>query len=216
MTVLVTGGYRHQVTPSPLPRDLRASDADRERVVKALSEAAGDGRLTQEEHSERVQRAYQARTLGELAVLTEDLLAPSAQPLRLEAPGPVNAFFTTQRREGRWVVPERFSAVAVGGHIVIDLREALLQSLHTVIAAVLIGGQLHLLVPEGVQVVVTRARAPGQGEVRPAPHREPAMSRESPLVEVRAFTLAGGVRVHTPRRPGGRWPAWFGRRDRRP
>ena len=42
--------------------------------------------------------------LGELAGLTEDLVAPSAQPLRLDASRSVAALFTTQRREGRWVI----------------------------------------------------------------------------------------------------------------
>ena len=45
-------------------RDLRASDADRDRVLVLLAEAVSDGRLTMEEHAERVQRACTARTLG--------------------------------------------------------------------------------------------------------------------------------------------------------
>src|SRR5205085_908118 len=59
-------------------RDLRASDTDRDRVLALLSEAMSDGRLTAEEHAERVQRACSARTLGELAELTTDLAVPSA------------------------------------------------------------------------------------------------------------------------------------------
>src|SRR6266566_4816048 len=150
------------VTGRPLPRDLRASDADRERVVAVLAEAAGDGRLTLDEHTERVHRAYSARTLGELAGLTEDLVEPSAQPLRLDASRSVAALFTTQRREGRWVMPDRLVVTVVGGHVVLDLREALLQGLHTIVHATLIGGHLHLLVPEGVRVAVVNARHPGR------------------------------------------------------
>ena len=158
----VKAGYFRLVTSRPLPRDLRASDADRERVVAVLAEAAGDGRLTLDEHTERVHRAYSARTLGELARLTEDLVEPSAQPLRLDASRSVAALFTTQRREGRWVMPDRLVVTAVGGHVVLDLREALLQGLHTIVHATLIGGQLHLLVPEGVRVAVMNARQPGR------------------------------------------------------
>ena len=101
VTGLVKAGYFREVMSRPQPRDLRASDADRERVVAVLAEAAADGRLTLDEHTERVHRAYRARTLGELARLTEDLAAPSAQPLRLDGTRSVAAFFTTQRREGR-------------------------------------------------------------------------------------------------------------------
>ena len=56
VTGLVKAGYFRLVTSKPLPRDLRASDADRERVVAVLAEAAGDGRLTLDELNERVDR----------------------------------------------------------------------------------------------------------------------------------------------------------------
>ena len=214
VTVLVKAGYFLGMMSRPPPRDLRASDADRERVVKVLAEAAGDGRLTLEEHAERVQRAYHARTLGELAGLTEDLVAPSAQPLRLDGSRSVAAFFTTQRREGRWVVPDRLVVTAVGGHVVLDLREALLQGMHTIVHATLIGGQLHLLVPEGVRVVVTDAKYPGRAGADLQPSPAPANIPGSPLVEVRAFTVAGRVRVHTPRRKGSGWLGRSRRQER--
>ena len=52
---------------------MRASDADRDRVVDVLRVAVGDGRLTVAELDERLEAALSARTLGELAVLTADL-----------------------------------------------------------------------------------------------------------------------------------------------
>ncbi len=53
----------------------RASDTDRERAVDALSAAFAEGRLTKEEHSTRVQRAYGSLTYAELAALSADLPA---------------------------------------------------------------------------------------------------------------------------------------------
>ncbi|MGH3179972.1 MAG: DUF1707 SHOCT-like domain-containing protein, partial [Streptosporangiaceae bacterium] len=50
------------MSPRPSPRDLRASDTDRDRVLSMLGEAMSDGRLTADEHAERVQRAIAART----------------------------------------------------------------------------------------------------------------------------------------------------------
>jgi len=114
--------------------------------VAVLAEAAGDGRLTLDEHTERVHRAYSARTLGELAGLTEDLVEPSAQPLRLDASRSVAALFTTQRREGRWVMPDRLVVTVVGGHVVLDLREALL--LGTRIALLEAGRLVTVLTPD--------------------------------------------------------------------
>jgi uncharacterized protein DUF1707 len=207
VTAQVKAGYFHQMARSPHPRELRASDADRERVVAVLADAVADGRLTLDEHAERVHRAYAARTLGELAGLTQDLLAPSAQPLRLDEARSVAAFFGTVRREGRWIVPSRFSVTAVGGQVVLDLREALLQGTHTVVHATLITGRLNVLVPEGVRVSVTGLRS-GQGTAaRPAQPSAPG----EPLIDIRAVSVAGRVRVQTPRRPGG----WFSRRGPR-
>jgi Domain of unknown function (DUF1707)/2TM domain len=58
--------------------DLRASDADRDRVAERLRAAAGEGRLTADELEERVERALSARTEAELEQLLSDLPAPAA------------------------------------------------------------------------------------------------------------------------------------------
>lgn len=52
---------------------MRASDADREVVRTVLADAFADGRLTREEHDERVGILLEARTLGELPGLVDDL-----------------------------------------------------------------------------------------------------------------------------------------------
>src|SRR5580704_3381984 len=55
--------------PDDMP-DLRASHADRDRVVDMLRIAGGDGRLSAEELETRLESALSARTIGELARLT--------------------------------------------------------------------------------------------------------------------------------------------------
>ncbi len=52
-----------------------ASSADRERAVGVLRAGYTEGRLTQDELDDRVQRAYAARTYGQLWELTADLPA---------------------------------------------------------------------------------------------------------------------------------------------
>ncbi len=200
------------MSPARKPSDLRASDDDRERVVAVLAAAAADGRLTLEEHSQRVQRAYQARTLGELASLTMDLAPATGQPLQLDDSRAITALFATVQRAGRWVVPDRLAVTAVGGQVILDMREALLQDMHIVLQATLLGGQLHLLVPDRVQVVVTSSRQPGRARSGPAVRQAAPAPAGSPLIEVRAFTVAGRVHVHAPRRPGPRWRGRFARR----
>lgn len=53
-----------------------AGDADRDRAVNVLKDAFTEGRLTQDEYEERIGRAYQARTYGELDLLTGDIPHP--------------------------------------------------------------------------------------------------------------------------------------------
>ena len=86
--------YAHGMTsPSSLPDPsggLRASDADRERVADALRRHHVDGRIDTDELQERLERAYAARTTGELEPLLADLPTerradptrwPTARPL---------------------------------------------------------------------------------------------------------------------------------------
>ena len=52
---------------------VRASDADRERIVEQLRQHTADGRLTMDEFEQRMAAAYAAKTYGDLAELTRDL-----------------------------------------------------------------------------------------------------------------------------------------------
>ena len=52
---------------------IRASDADRDRTAALLREHHAAGRLTADEFQERLDKAYAAKTLGELDELLVDL-----------------------------------------------------------------------------------------------------------------------------------------------
>ena len=58
-----------------MPSDpkIRASDADRDRTAALLREHLAAGRLTAEEYHERLDLAYEAKTLGQLDELMADL-----------------------------------------------------------------------------------------------------------------------------------------------
>jgi Domain of unknown function (DUF1707)/Cell wall-active antibiotics response 4TMS YvqF len=189
------------VASRPAPRDLRASDADRERIFALLSDAAADGRLTLDEHAQRVEQAHAARTIGELAALTADLVAPSAQPIRLDSRRAVSGVFARERRDGRWVVPASFPVTAIFGEVVLDLRGALLQSQRTVVHATVIGGHLELIVPEGVAVQISGKSMLSRRVARGGPLPVPVTGQ--PIIEVRAVTVGGTIKTTTPRRS--RW-----------
>ena len=199
------------MTYRPAPRDLRASDFERDRVVTLLGEAAADGRLTPDEHTDRVERAYQARTLGELAALTADLVGPAGQPIRLDGRRAVAGVFARDSRDGCWVVPDSLPVVAIFGEVELDFRQALLQSGRIIIYATIILGTIHLIVPDGVAVEttgntlltrrITRAvRLPGQQT--PSSGR-PGRSEPSgqPVIELRTTGFGGTIKVTSPKRP---------------
>jgi hypothetical protein len=184
---------------------LRASDADRDRVLVLLAEAVSDGRLTMEEHAERVQRACTARTLGDLADLTADLVVASAQPVRLDGGRVISGIFGPARRDGRWVVPETLTVTALGGEVEVDFTQAILQTRHVQLLTTVIGGRLRLVVPDGVSVAVNAHVMVG----RRRGGTPPLAASDAPLIEVKGVVLGGEIIVRTPPRPRRRL---FGRR----
>jgi hypothetical protein len=189
--------------PRPAPRDLRASDTDRERVVTMLTEAVSDGRLSHEEHSERMSAALTARTLGDLAGLTDDLAAPEHQPVQLTGGHPVTALFSGAQRRGRWVVPPELTCVAAFGEIILDLTEAILTDRHVVITVYGLLGRVRLIVPTGVEVVMNGNDI--LGRQRGGTTRRVPTSSDVPVIEVRGYIALTEVLARTPPRPR-RWP----------
>jgi len=192
----------------PAPRDLRASDTDRDRVLELLAEAVSDGRLTPDEHAERVQRACTARTLGELADLTADLVEASAQPVRLDGGRVISGIFGPARRDGRWVVPETLTVTAMAGEVEVDFTQAILQARRVQLLATVIGGRLRLVVPDGLSVVVTTPVVLG----RRRGGTPPAATADTPVIEVKGLVLGGEIIVRTP--PRSRRFRLFGSRRR--
>jgi len=73
-----TRGYYARRRASTIDPNLRVSDAERADVADRLSKHYGDGRLDQAEFNERIERAMNAKTHGELSGLLDDL--PPAEP----------------------------------------------------------------------------------------------------------------------------------------
>ncbi|WP_240809811.1 DUF1707 domain-containing protein [Actinomadura sp. WMMA1423] len=121
---------------TPGAPEMRAGDADRERIANLLRDAAGEGRLTLAELDERLDAVYAAKTYAELEPITRDLPSPerAAPPATGAGWRPVPGAPSWRsgigimigfRRAGVWNVPPRFSAFAFWGGGKIDLRNAL-------------------------------------------------------------------------------------------
>ncbi|MER6673160.1 DUF1707 SHOCT-like domain-containing protein [Streptomyces sp. NPDC000983] len=188
--------------------DLRASDADRERVAEILREAVAEGRLDMEEFEERLDATYKARTYGELTPITRDL--PVGSPVDLvKRPEPDGswagritggeessqwgvAVMSGFERKGQWTVPHRFTGFVFWGGGQLDLREANFVDREVVINCVAIMGGIDVIVPPGVEVVVR-----GIGIMGGFDQREEGVPGEpgAPRVIITGFAFWGGVGV---------------------
>jgi Domain of unknown function (DUF1707) len=88
---------------------LRASDADRERVIDALKTAFVQGRLSKDEMATRTGHALESRTYAELAVATAGI-----PPARAATPPPRQPAAPVRARPVNWkVVGWAVSAIVV-------------------------------------------------------------------------------------------------------
>ncbi|MEJ7651398.1 MAG: DUF1707 domain-containing protein [Nakamurella sp.] len=123
-------------------RQVRISDADRERAAQLLQQALTEGRISIAELDERMQQLYEARFANDLEAPFVDLpsspvaaLAPFTGPVggvlagapTASDPGDVVTLSTgwaTLKRDGRWVVPARLSVEVSAGSMVLDCTQA--------------------------------------------------------------------------------------------
>ncbi|MEV0980745.1 DUF1707 domain-containing protein [Streptomyces sp. NPDC049915] len=199
----------HAQTAAPAA-ELRASDADRDRIADILREALAEGRLTAEEHAERVEGALAAKTVGELEVYVRDLpagrrpAAPAhaAAPQRL-APGVVPAdpdenlvaVFSSSVRRGRWRAGRRIHAYAIFGSVEIDLSEALFEYQQVVVKAISVFGSVEVRVPENVSLRGTGGGVLGNFEVDTLDSTE----ADAPVVYVDGWAVLGNIEARAKR-----------------
>ncbi|MCQ4210385.1 DUF1707 SHOCT-like domain-containing protein [Streptomyces longispororuber] len=191
--------------PAADPAELRASDADRDRVADILREALAEGRLDAEEHAERIDGVYRAKTVGELEPLVRDLPgAHGARPTVAQGPPPnqpapgtipplpgenLVAVFSSTTRKGRWRVGRRTHAYAVFGNVEIDLSEAIFEYPQVYIKAVSVFGNVEIRVPENISLRGSGGGVLGNFEVDTLDATEP----EAPVVYVDGVAVLGNI-----------------------
>jgi len=194
----------------PLP-EVRASDADRERVAERLRRAAGDGQLTVDELDERLEAAYGSRTRRELVALTADLqpetAAAGAAPVQYAGaqgetgvtvrPGPggsrwLVAIMGGCDRKGRWRLAERATSLNLMGGSDLDLTEVELAADTVELTVISIMGGADIRVPEGINVEVSEFAFMGGNTVQAgASGHIPG----APTVRLRLHSIMGGADV---------------------
>jgi uncharacterized protein DUF1707/cell wall-active antibiotic response 4TMS protein YvqF len=213
-----------QVGPSDQSR-IRASDADRDRIADQLREALAEGRLTPEEHAERIDRVYSAKTYAELAPIVDDLpgqgpptpsggpASPSVQVNQgADLPAPTHqstnmvAVFGGAERKGRWLVEPHTNVLAVFGGVELDFRQAVLSQREVTVNITCLFGGVDIKVPPGVRVIESGAAIFGD---RSLPGDDPT-DPNAPVIRLTGMTVFGGVDVKRKPNTDG-----LSRRDRR-
>lgn len=165
-----------------------------------MNEAVGEGRLTLDEFTQRLNQVYATTTRGELQRITADLPAAGSANSALPAE-------TGKRRwklailggsdyKGRWRVPAKIGFFALLGGSKIDLCEARLQNNEVEITLVSILGGSDVIVPQGIRVEVDSTNILGGDDVK---IDESAEVANSPVVRIRACSILGGNDIRHPK-----------------
>jgi Domain of unknown function (DUF1707) len=191
--------------------NLRASDADRDQVATVLSTAYAEGRLTLEEHDERIDQLMAAKTFDDLIPITRDLVvigtptpvpAPQAKSrftidttAQQSEPDRMIAIFGGVTRTGRWRVRKNIQALTLFGGTDLDLRDAIFEAPVVEISGFWCFGGLDIKVPEGIEVRDQTAGIFGGTDVRDIGDPAPG----APTLVIKGVSLFGGVSVRGPK-----------------
>ena len=191
-----------RMSDSPDQRpDLRISDTDRDRAAEVLREAHAQGRISIDELDERLTSVYNAKTFADLVPVTRDLpatqdAATAPAPARGRIGGTARfklslAILGGASREGQWVVPPEYTAVATLGGIKLDMRDATFAEAETTIKAVAVMGGMEITVPEDADVEIGAFGLMGGvdhgGEGPGAPG--------APRIRINGVAVMGGIEV---------------------
>jgi hypothetical protein len=181
----------------------RASDADRDQVADQLREALAEGRLTPEEHAERIDLVLRARTYAELTPILADLPSagttprPAAMPSRPDLPAPTQqsssivTIFGGTERKGRWLVDPQLNVLTICGGVELDFREAVLSQHEVTVNVSCIMGGITIKIPPGVRVINSVTNVLGGVDMGHITTVDPA----APLIRLTGMVLMGGIEV---------------------
>jgi hypothetical protein len=186
---------------------LRASDADRDTAAAVVNNALAEGRLTPDEHAERLDAIFGAKTHAELVPLLDDLPASRGVRQEMASPRSADADVAPRRRrrrrlvailsgfsrKGAWHPDPVMSVITILGGAEIDFRDAVLPGKEVVLRITALLGGLGIIVPPEMRVVDNTAVILGGTDV--SGQSAEASGPDSPLLRIEGVCILGGIGV---------------------
>ena len=184
---------------------LRASDTDRDTAASVVNNALAEGRLTPEEHAERLDAIFGAKTHSELVPLLDDLPAPRGVRQEIARPRPADtdlaprgrrrlvAILSGCGRKGAWHPDPVMTIVTILGGAELDFRDAVLPGKEVVLRMTTVLGGIGIIVPPEMRVIDNTAAILGGSDVGGKVADE--SDADSPVLRIEGVCILGGVGV---------------------
>lgn len=189
------------------------SDDDRKWASTELERMVGAGQLTLGEFSDLSAQIWSAQTRSDLNAALVKARADNSTPQQTRHPlptsgavepsptassalqavdaGRMRTVFGDITRQGRWDISTGVSAQSVFGDVVLDLREAVIDSESSDVKVETFFGDIRVVVPPGVRVEVSGSRLLGDLKLDDGNYGV----ANGPLIRLRADSVAGDVKV---------------------
>jgi len=187
---------------------LRASDADRDAAAAVINNALAEGRLSADEHGQRLDAIYAAKTQAELVPLLADLpgqhaMAPvtatSSQLAKSRRGGRIVAIFGGATRKGTWHPEPVIDVLTVFGGAELDFRDAVLPGNEVTLRATSVLGGVEITVPPNMRVIDNGTAILGGREIKGGPEE---VGPDSPVLRIEGICVLGGIEVRRRARKG--------------
>jgi hypothetical protein len=187
---------------------LRASDADRDAAAAVINNAMAEGRLSADEHGQRLDAIYAAKTQAELVPLLADLpgqqaMAPvtstSGHLARSGRGGRIIAIFGGATRKGSWHADSVIDVLTVFGGAELDFRDAVLPGKEVTLRATSVLGGIEITVPPEMRVIDNGTAILGGREIKGGPEE---VGPDSPVLRIEGICVLGGIEVRRRARKG--------------
>jgi Domain of unknown function (DUF1707) len=181
---------------------LRASDADRDRAASVINTAMAEGRLTPDEHSDRLDAIYAAKTHADIVPILDDLpgtglAAPQAWTSTAVAPtgrsSKIIAILSGASRKGAWHPEPVIDVFTLLGGAELDFRDAVLPGREVRLRVTCILGGLEITVPPEMRVIDSGIAILGGREIDGG--SDESLRPDAPVLRIVGPCVLGGIEV---------------------